>query len=95
MTKATGAHPVGSTHSTAPHVQGPMPMDEVECEEACHGTQNKLNLNLQTARWWWHIPLSLTLGSQRQGISEFEASRVYRVSGLFHFLFSDHVVNCW
>ena len=29
---------------------------------------------------WWHTPLILALGRQRQGISEFEASLVYKVS---------------
>jgi hypothetical protein len=29
---------------------------------------------------WWHTPLIPALGSQRRGISEFEASLVYRVS---------------
>ena len=33
-----------------------------------------------TAGQWWRMPLIPALGRQRQGISEFEASLVYRVS---------------
>ena len=29
---------------------------------------------------WWHMPLIPALGRQRQWVSEFEASLVYRVS---------------
>ena len=32
-------------------------------------------------RWWWHTPLILALGRQRQvDLSEFKASLVYRMS---------------
>jgi hypothetical protein len=36
-------------------------------------------LNL-TGQWWWHTPLIPALGRQRQVVSVFEASLVYRVS---------------
>jgi hypothetical protein len=33
------------------------------------------------AQWWWHIPLILEFGRQRQAdLFEFKASLVYRVS---------------
>jgi hypothetical protein len=35
---------------------------------------------LNIAGQWWHTPLIPALGRQRQAISEFEASLVYRVS---------------
>jgi hypothetical protein len=32
------------------------------------------------ALWWWTMPFIPAIGKQRQGISEFEGSLIYRVS---------------
>jgi hypothetical protein len=39
-----------------------------------------INKKIVDTGQWWHMPLIPALGRQRQWISEFEASLVYRVS---------------
>jgi hypothetical protein len=43
--------------------------------QVCHSTSNAY-----VARWWWHTTLVPALGRQRQQISEFKASLVYRAN---------------